>query len=351
MLAMRRRGLIALALVAAATTGFAAQAGEASPPAPAEQGGIAARLLAPAGDFTVGDPVALILEVIHPAGAVVDPPEPGALLAAPAVEKGENPTPERDPSFAVEEIAPAPPRESDGRAPLPAGQARTAWRLVIRPFAPGTIAIRALTVGARLPGRDDVAISKTEPVTVIVKSVLHDPVEAPADIKGPWTIPADLTRLLLVILAALAAAAVAFILWRRWRARRRPAGTAPAAPAVFEPPWVRALRELEKLLGSRMLEEGRIKEFHVALAEIAKRFLGEEHAFDALDRTSEEVLGDLRRLRVPADLVERTDGFLVRCDLVKFAKHRPDRPAIDETVRQARALIETGRVSAREVAA
>jgi len=327
-----------------ATTALAQQADKAS----GGQDQVTARLLAPGGEFTVGDPVEMILEVIHPAGAVVDPPEVEALQPAPAA--GEGGAQEPDTSFALEEIAPAPPREGDTRAPLPAGRARTAWRVVIRPFAPGAILIPSLTVAARLPG-GAVVNATTEAVTVTVKSVLHDAEEAPAGIKGPWTIPANLTLLLLVILAALAAAIVALLLWRRWRAKRRPVAAPRAVPAVFDPAWARALRDLEKLLGSRMIEEGRIKEFHVALAEIVKRFLGEQHAFDALDRTSEEVLGDLRRRRAPSDLIERTDGFLVRCDLVKFAKHWPERPAIDETVREARALIETGRTTVRDVAA
>ena len=309
---------------------------------------VTARLLAPGGEFTVGDPVEMILEVIHPAGAVVDPPEVEALQPAPAA--GEGGAQEPDASFALEEIASAPPREGERRAPLPAGQARTAWRIVIRPFAPGAILIPALPVAARLPG-GAVVNATTESITVTVKSVLRDAEEAPAGIKGPWMIPANLTLLLLVVLAALAAAIVAFILWRRWRAKRRPVAAPRAAPKVFDPAWARALRDLEKLLGSRLIEEGRIKEFHVALAEIVKRFLGEQHAFDALDRTSEEVLGDLHRRRAPSDLIERTDGFLVRCDLVKFAKHWPERPAIDETVREARALIETGRTTVRDMAA
>jgi hypothetical protein len=155
----------------------------------------------------------------------------------------------------------------------------------------------------------------------------------------------------LLALAALAAAVLGLILWRRWRAKRRPAAAAAAAPVVVESAWQRALRELEELLAARLVEQGRIKEFHVALAEIVKRFLGEHHAFDALDRTSEEVLGDLRRMKAGRGVIERTEIFLTRCDLVKFAKHAPGQPEIDETVGEARALIETGRSLVRGAAA
>ena len=306
---------------------------------------VTARLMAPTGEFTVGDPVDLILEVIHPAGAIVDPPDPAAFQ-----KKKEDGSPDET-LFALEEIVPAPPKENDPQNTLPAGTARTAWRLVIRPFAPGSISIPAITVGARLKGSDDIVTATTSAATIEVKSVLHDPKESPADIKGPWTIPAEVMRLLIIGLLLLVAVLIALILWRRWRAKRRPAVAATAAPAVIEPAWIRALRELEALVGSRMIEQGQIKEFHVALAEITKRFLGEHHVFDALDRTSEEVLLDLRRRSAPGSVIERTDRFLTHCDLVKFAKHAPSRTEIDETVGQARALIETGRPSARGVAA
>jgi len=351
------KGIVALALAAiAANAAIAAQ--ETTAAAATGKGNVTARLLAPAGEFTVGDPVNVILEVIHPAGAIVDTPDSAAFQNKPASQGKPGVLPDREDeggpdeaSFSVEEIAPAPQTQEDSGNALPTGAARTAWRIVIRPFAPGSISIPAVTVAARLQGSDDVVNATTEAVTIEVKSVLQSPQESPADIKGPWTIPANIMRLLIIGLLVLAAAVIALILFRRWRAKRRPAVAVAAAPAVIEPAWIRAMRELEALLGSRMIEQGQIKEFHVALAEITKRFLGEHHAFDALDRTSEEVLLDLHRRTASGSVIERTDRFLTHCDLVKFAKHAPSRTEIDETVGQARALIETGRPSAQGAAA
>ncbi len=81
----------------------------------------------------------------------------------------------------------------------------------------------------------------------------------------------------------------------------------------------------------------------MVLSEIVKRFLGEHHRFDALDRTTEEVLADLRIKGVPAAEAGRVREFLEACDLVKFAKHAPEVETIRETVASARALIETGK--------
>jgi len=287
----------------------------------------------------VGDPVTLKLTVTHPPGAVIDYPD-AASLAAPGAGSAAGGA-----SFMVEKVDPV-----EAKPPLPD---TTSWSIRIRLFAPGQVEVPALPITYRLPGTDKKGTVSTEPLTLTVRSVLDSPEEAPADIKGPWRLPRAWWRLLAILLMIAAAVAGAVILWRR--RRRRPAGAAPAAAAPaepLEPAWIRAMRDLDALLAARLLEQGRIKEFHVVLSEIVKRFLGEHHRFDALDRTTEEVLHDLRARGVPAAVAGRAREFLEACDLVKFAKHAPGADAIRETVGSARALIETGKPSpGEEVAA
>jgi hypothetical protein len=111
------------------------------------------------------------------------------------------------------------------------------------------------------------------------------------------------------------------------------------------------MRELESLLAGDLLAKGKIKEFHIALSEIVKRFLAGRYRFDALDRTTQEVLADLSRSGADPPLRSGAALLLGACDLVKFAKHRPAPAEIDETVGSARALIETGRPPRAEEAA
>jgi hypothetical protein len=153
--------------------------------------------------------------------------------------------------------------------------------------------------------------------------------------------------------AILLLAALLFETIRRLGRRRAPRSAAePAAPSVPPvPPYDRAIGELERLLASSLLAEGRIKEFHVILSEIVKRFLGDRYGFDALDRTTEEVLGDPSFRTAGREVTDPTRAFLHSCDLVKFAKHRPDSDRIDETVLAARRVIETGRPASAEAAA
>src|SRR6185295_4981026 len=100
-------------------------------------------------------------------------------------------------------------------------------------------------------------------------------------------------------LAVLALAGLAWWLWRRYRRRPpKPVAAPVAAPVAVESAWARAVRELDRLLAQGLVANGRVKEFHVLLSEIVKRFLGGRYGFDALDRTTLEVLSALSRQMV-----------------------------------------------------
>jgi len=319
----------AACLCVAAALILAPLAARAQEPAPAADGGVTAALATPPGEFTVGDPVTLKLTVAHPPGTVIDYPDATA-LATGADGPGGAP-------FMVEEVDPV-----EAKPPM---ADRTSWTIRIRLFAPGEIRIPAIRVTYRLPGGEEKGSVSTDPLVIRVRSVLSGPEEEPADIKGQWRLPREWWRIILIVALLAALAAVALLAWRRYRRRRAPAAGAPA-PAPAAPPeaaWIRAMRDLEALLAAHLLEQGRIKEFHVILSEIVKRFLGEQYGFDALDRTTEEVLRDLGALNIQGDLAGGARVFLEACDLVKFAKHAPGPDAIRATVAGARALIETGR--------
>ncbi len=88
------------------------------------------------------------------------------------------------------------------------------------------------------------------------------------------------------------------------------------------PPCIEVRELLGKLLASRYLKDGRIKEFYVELAEIGKRFLGRVFGFDYAVETSEEMLDNLAGHTTQGEdrLVRE---FLEACDMVKFAKLLP----------------------------
>ena len=334
------RGVVAIALACAALGGRALAAD-----------GVEARIALPAGEITVGDPVILKLTVTHPPGVVFDYPDATKLSApqAPAATAGQPPADHAEPDasapprFLVEEVRPV-----EANPPNPG---ETSWTIRIRPFAPGDTKLPALVISYRMPGSTEARTVATEPIDLHVMSVLKSDKEEPSDIRDPWWLPRALWPWIVGVLAALAAFFAGRALWRRWRRRAPVAAPEPARPAPpQEPAYERARRELERLLASGLLAQGRVKEFHVMLSEIVKRFLGSHLGFDALDRTTQEVLADLTRSGIDPAVAERAREFLESCDLVKFARHRPEPDRMDETIAAARALIELGRPRAPEQA-
>jgi len=293
-----------------------------------------AKLVVPPGEYTVGDPIVLTLSVSHPAGAVFDPPDLTPLMTAGAPDepkgKGEGAAPLAVEPAQIQKKEPPDPRQ-------------TVWTIRVRPFVTGEIPIPALTLRYDAGGSGGKVEVHTEATGLRVASVLKAPDEPAADIRGPWRLPRAWWLALLAAAAALAALGATYVWWRRRRSRPAPEPEAPPAPPPEITPYERAMRDLLALLEGHLLAEGRLKEFHVRLSEIVKTFLGGHLRFDAVDRTTVEVLIELERVVGRDDLRAGAREFLEACDLVKFAKHHPGPAGIDETVQLARALISIGR--------
>ncbi len=202
--------------------------------------------------------------------------------------------------------------------------------LVLRLFDQGEHALPPLDVRAIATGADaaapPLASARLDGVVLRVDAGVGDDV-ALAATRGAvaWAAPARpfpwaLAGAAAAVLAALAAAVLLL-------ARRR-AATPPTAPPPV-PPHERALAALEALLARELPEHGRFDPYFVELSEIVRRYLEERFALRAPEQTTEEFLASImrsetgRRTLEPAHR-ELLRAFLVRADLVKFARAVPD---------------------------
>ena len=141
-----------------------------------------------------------------------------------------------------------------------------------------------------------------------------------SDIRGPVPFKVTSFRSLLYVLAALAILGAALWGFRVWRNRPR-RQTAVLTPAVPEDQT--ALQALSALEAEGLPARGQFKEFHLALSEILRRYLGERYGILGLDMTSEELYQALARL--PSEGLSLNDLSWVcsQGDLAKFAKAAP----------------------------
>jgi hypothetical protein len=288
-------------------------------------GEVQLRVVPGTNSATVGDRLLIRVEVLAPAGTRFNPPVPMA---------GE------DPSLTLE---PVKPPAADGDPP------KNIFYFQAQAFETGSQKIPALSVEWKKAGGVS-GTARSQPIPVEIISVLKGPQDTPADLKPPAEIPGPPFPWLWAGLGAgLLALAVALGVWLRRRRKPVAALPAPVVPAL--PAHEQAYREMERLLASSLLREGKVKEFHVELAEIVKRYLAARFTIVTLERTSTEVLEDLQRVRVGPEPLAVAREFFIETDLVKFAKHYPVEDEIRRSVDRAYRLVDLTKLVAAPEAA
>ncbi len=194
------------------------------------------------------------------------------------------------------------------------------WTL--EPFLSGAYLTPEMTIRAKA---DDKELSLVVPgIQVKVTSLLNDE-RKPADI-APMLLPRPdyFYRYLAGGLILLAAGLLA-LYWFKLRKAPEP----PPLPPL--PPQVLAARALDDLLARNLVEQGKIKEFYLAISAILRRYIENRFNLRAVEQTTEEFFLGLNTSPLfNLEQKQLLKKFLDHCDLVKFARHRP---AGEETVK------------------
>ena len=270
----------------------------------------------------VGEPLKLTLEVTHPQGALIQPPEITGTQRW---------------SLASSRIL------SAGGESLPT---HTTIELLLVPTIVGTSQIPPMPLLVLGDGGDRVVL-KTDPLEVKVITTLaqDDPLEFRAarppvpiytvDYTPLWVGLGAGATLLLGLVGLL-------LLRRRLDARPEPA----AEPRdIYEV----ALEKLEELERSDLLERGQLVFYYTQMSEAVREYLGARYGFPGTELTSTEIMIRLHAVRWPHGLSEREiEDWLRRCDRVKFADMRPEGEASRAALRQAYTILELTRPKQEE---
>ncbi len=181
---------------------------------------------------------------------------------------------------------------------------------------------------------------ETEPITITVKSLGADSLETAKlrDIQPPVALPEAKRGRTLVWLAiggslVIAAGIVGLILLKRRKKAKPREKRIPAHILAFEE--LRRLREMD------LIGQGRIKEFYITVSDIMRFYIERRFGIHAPEQTTEEFLEAVSRngvFDIPTkDTLKR---FLSHCDMVKFAKYRPEISEIQKTINITRDFIE-----------
>jgi hypothetical protein len=221
----------------------------------------------------------------------------------------------------------------------------TETRLAIRLAAfrlPEKVEIPALQISYQKDGKiESLAL---DPIPVEIATSLTPEVKDIHDIKDPvdLEVPRDL-RLLSWLLAALLAALVAYLIYRKLR--REPEGVKALTPAPppLPPPDLEAEAALRRLAEKDLIRKGEMKAFYTELSEILKRYAGRRFEVPYLERTTSEVLWDLKSKKLAPDVLSELRSILEASDMVKFAKLVPEKAQAEEAFALGRSWIEKTR--------
>ncbi|MFH1287828.1 MAG: DUF4083 family protein [bacterium] len=154
------------------------------------------------------------------------------------------------------------------------------------------------------------------------------------DIKGIISYDFNFIYLIiLLVLLGLIILAFVFII------RRKKKSSAAEKEIPTLPPDVSALEKIKKLRESKLIEQGKVKEFYTILSDIIRAFIEDKYKIPALDRTTYELVSELKNKNVIYGRVGIVQDFLFDCDLVKFAKCIPPKEDSDKILNTAEEII------------
>lgn len=191
------------------------------------------------------------------------------------------------------------------------------FSVVITSFEEGRYHLPPLSVVKEYPNGDrDTSVFESRDLEVFTMPVdtatyvIHD-------IKGQIKYPVTFEEVLPYILALLALILLA-VLIRAFVISRRRKGSGESVSN--DPPYIIALRELEKYRSDKYWAPERQKAFYSGVTGALREYIDARYGIDAPEMTTGELFDSLGKTDVPADLFVEMRRLFETADLVKFAK-------------------------------
>lgn len=105
----------------------------------------------------------------------------------------------------------------------------------------------------------------------------------------------------------------------------------PAAPVSKLSPVEEAMQALEALKKEQLQQQMQPKQFYTKLNDILRLYVTRKFKFSSLEKTNDEIILQLRQLRLPQDEYTLLAQTLRMADFVKFAKYVPSEAEQEES--------------------
>jgi hypothetical protein len=209
-------------------------------------------------------------------------------------------------------------------------------RYRLEPLAPGECSLPGMEFTFQKEGQATQDSLNTEPITIQVTTTLpDDPNLSIADIEDVVEMPANY---LPWIVTATIAAVIGLGIWIGQRLRPK---KVILVQKVYRPAHEIAFEMLKKISEEKLVEQGLIKEFYEKLSLCLRQYIENRFRLRAPEQTTEEFLESLKKSDfLKSEYKQELKQFLEHCDLVKFAKYRPDNDQINQSLTMAGQFVE-----------
>ena len=186
------------------------------------------------------------------------------------------------------------------------------------------------------------AKSKTEGLLLNVQTIILEEGSELKDIKQPMEAPigwSDIWRLLLFFIVLALITILAWKLHNKYVFNKELKEKINIKkPKVIIPPDIIALEQLKKLDKAQLWQGGSVKEYHTELSEIIRRYTENRFNFIALELATNEIISELKS-KVNNEQLAIITILLLRADLAKFAKSKPDEDENKESMQLAKHFV------------
>lgn len=146
-----------------------------------------------------------------------------------------------------------------------------------------------------------------------------------------------------LILCGCALVLLSVWLIRRWR-MRPPSAPSDVVPVIERlPAPEEALNALLELEQKELWQKGSVKEYQSELTDVLRTYIERRYHARTMERTTRQILADLRMTGIPNDTYNRLKATLQLADVVKFAKFIPEPEEHIAAMENARYFVEQTR--------
>ena len=153
-------------------------------------------------------------------------------------------------------------------------------------------------------------------------------------IKGQMKYPVTIEEILPWAALAVALAVLGYLIYRYIRRRKENRGLF-GKPEPQDPPHIVALRELDRIRGEQLWQNGEEKLFYTGVTDALREYIEARYGVGAMEKTTSEIMGDLSDKKIEPRYYKELDELFKTADLVKFAKYVPQAAENEEVIPMA----------------